>query len=584
MSTQESTAVHITSSEDVDALVERLPGLKDERVLVTVSEESDALLTAAEFHRVLGRAREANVTLTISSDDVLRQELARMLGWVVIDTESVSGSRGNTEDLPARGGDTQDIGGAWTQLHTTADLATYRPAASRQEATSASHTAKQNSGTIIMDSDAAEKLVEPTTPAKRHVPVANGHHADPHSSQVDPEDGRSQRRFPRRSRRALMLIGAIGAPLIVLIIVAGILMYILPTATITIVPVEKSISADLVYGLATSGSTYDVSIQPVAITHTTTFDKQIPSTGERFVPDGTASGNVLLTNPLLQAVTVPRGTALAGKNGLTYITQKDVTIPAADPYGSLSFGSATVAVAASKAGDSGNTGAGTIVGQLDNGIFYNNRDAIGGGTMKRIAVVSQADIDALKKAAESDLAGRVDKEFQASIASGMQLVPNSVTKTDPSFQYSLNANQDGAEVSIHATQTVTGEAFDPGKLNALAKDEAARQLAAKSGPNEIILGDTVAIGDPVALPGGISFTRHATARTRAVISADEQRALEKQIVGKSEADVQSIIKSMNDIASYRIVIKPSWLPQRIPELNSHIKILVSNADGISTSP
>ena len=502
MSTQESTAVHITSSEDVDALVERLPKMKDERVLVTVSDESDALLTAAEFYRVLGRARQSNVTLSISSDDRLRQELARMLGWIVTDTETGSGSRGNTENLPSRGGDTQNVDGAWTQLHTTADLATYRPSAPPTPSTNGNQTSKQNSGTIIVDPETAEKMAEPKTRTAPPVPSPNGRHGDAVDSLTKREAQVSRRRFPRPSRRALMLVGAIGAPLIVLVIVAGILMYILPTATVTIVPVEKSISADLIYGLATPGNTFDMTIQPVAVTHTTTFDKQIPTTGERFVPDGTAAGSVLLTNPLLQTVTVPSGTALAGKNGLSYITQKDVTVPAADPFGSLSFGSATVAVAAVKAGDTGNTGAGTIVGQLDSGVFYNNRDAIGGGTMKRIAVVSPADIEALKQAATGDLSGRVDQEFQASIASGMQLVPNSTTKTDPSFQYSLNANQDGTAVSVHATQTVTGEAFDPGKLNALARDEAARQLAAKSGPNEIILGDTVTIGDPVALPGG----------------------------------------------------------------------------------
>jgi hypothetical protein len=585
MSTQESTAVHIASSEDVDSLVERLPQMKDERVLVTVSDDSDELLTAAEFYRLQNRARETNVTLTISTGDRLRQELARMLGWVVIDTEIGSGSRGNTENLPSRGGDTQDLEGAWTHLHTTADLATYRPATVPEASESNGHDTKNAvTGTIIVGPEVAEKLVAPRPALVTDVvkPAVGDDHSAVDDTDVEHEKRR--RRFPRPTRRAVILAAAIGAPLIVLAVVAGILMYILPTATVTLVPVEKSISADLVYGLATPGNNYDVSIQPVAITHTSTFDKKIPTTGERFEPDGTAAGSVLLTNPLLQEVTVPSGTALTGKNGMNYVTQENVSVPAADPYGSLSFGSATVAVAAASAGDSGNTDAGTVVGQLDSGIFFNNRDAISGGTMKRIAVVSQADLDALKQAATADLSGKVDKDFQSSIQSGLQLVPDSTSKTDPAFQYSLNAGQDGTEVSIHATQTVTGEVFDPGKLNALAKEEAARQLAAKAGTNEIILGDTVTIGDPVPLPGGISFSRHATARTRAVISADEQKSLEKQIVGKGEDDVQAILGSMSDVASYHIAIKPTWLPQHMPELNSHIKIVVSNTDGSSTSP
>ncbi|MGA7672223.1 MAG: hypothetical protein WBW04_17490 [Nitrolancea sp.] len=584
MSTQESTAVHIASSEDVVSLLERLPHMKDDRVLVTVSDECDELLTAAEFHRVLNAARAHNVTLAISTGDSLRQELARMLGWVVIDTDIGSGSRGNTENLPSRGGDTENIDGAWTQLHTTADLATYRPKTSPLSNTNGNGQTKSIDGTVIADAETTAKVAEqqaaPVAPPQARVQTLNEEDYD----EPQPDTVRQRRRFPRPTRRAFMLVGAIGAPLVVLIIVAGLLMYILPTATVTVVPVEKSISADLVYGLASPGKNYDVTIQPEPVTHTSTFDKKIPTTGERFEPDGTAGGEVLLTNSLLQAVTVPSGTALAGKNGINYITQKDVTIAAADPYGSLSFGSATVPVAAASAGDSGNTDAGTVVGQLDSGVFFNNRDAIAGGTMKRIAVVSQDDIDALKAAAEADLAGKVDQEFQGVIPDGTQMVPDSESKSDPTLQYSMAAGQDGTEVSVHATETITGEVFDPGQLNALAKDEAARQLAAKVGSDEIILSDTVTIGDPVSLPGGVSFSRQATARTRAVISADEQRALEKQIVGKSQAEARSILQSMSDVASFNIVIEPSWLPQHIPQLNSHIKIVVSNANESSSSP
>ncbi len=584
MSTQESTAVHISSNEDVLSLIERLPHMKDERVLVTVSDDCDELLTAAEFHRVLNTARAHNVTLAISTGDRLRQELARMLGWIVIDIDVGSGSRGNTKNLPSRGGDTENIDGAWTQLHTTADLATYRPKPVPSSSDNGNGQKKAITGTVIMDPEVAARLAErPQTvvrpPVQREQAIAPRIEDD-----SEPENERRRRRFPRPTKRAFMLFGAIGAPLVVLVIVAGLLMYILPTATVTVVPVEKSISADLVYGLAGTGQNYDVTIQPQPVTSTSTFDKQIPTTGERFEPDGTADGNVLLTNPLLQVVTVPSGTALAGKNGMNYITQKDVSVPAADPYGSLSFGSATVAVAAASAGDSGNTDAGTIVGQLDSGVFFTNRDAIGGGTMKRIAVVSQDDINALQAAAQTDLAGKVDQEFQSSISTGMQMVPNSETKSDPTYQYSLAAGQDGDQVSVHATQTITGQVFDPGKLNALAKDEAARQLAAKAGSDDIILGDTVTIGDPVALPDGVSFSRHATVRTRSVISADEQQMLEKQIVGKSPAEVRTILESMSDVASFNIVIQPSWLPQHMPQLNSHIKIVVSNANATSTSP
>ncbi|HVB63874.1 MAG TPA: hypothetical protein VNE17_04015 [Nitrolancea sp.] len=579
MSTRESTAVHISSRADVDSLVERLPQMRDEQVLISIDEESDALVTAAEFYRILTKARSVNVSLSIATDDGLRRELARMLGWVVLTPFSTTGSRGDTEDFPTVGGDTVDPDADESNFHTTTDLATYRPKYGRIPSAPSQPPRKSLTGTIIVDPRVAEKLT-----AQNGAADLNGTRPGVRARPAERDDGDDLER-PRFSRRRLVtLVAAIGAPVIVIAVVAWILSYMLPTATLTLVPVENTINSDLTYGVALPGTNYDIKIDPVSISHTSTFDKQIPTTGERFVPDGTAGGPVLFTNATLQAVTIPSGTALMGKNGMTYYTQQAIEIPAADPFGSLSFGSASVAVAAGTAGQAGNAGAGTVVGQLTTGIYFNNQGAIAGGTMKRIAVVSQADVDALKQAATSDLATRSPQEFAQSLDKSLDIVPDSQITSDPTFEFSLQPGQDGTAVSVHATQTMSAEQFDPVKLNALAKDAAARQLAAKAGPNEIILGDTVAIGQPVALPGGLSFTRHATAQTRAVISEDEQKSLEHQVVGKSKADVARIVASMKDVKSYNVVIKTSWLKQSMPEVLSHIKIVVANNDGTNTQP
>jgi hypothetical protein len=314
------------------------------------------------------------------------------------------------------------------------------------------------------------------------------------------------------------------------------------------------------------------------VNHTSTFDKQIPTTGARYEPDGTATGSVLITNATLQDVTIPAGTALQGSNGMTYYTQQSVGIPAADPFGSLSFGSGSVGIAAGAAGEDGNTEAGSITGQLAAGIYFKNQEAVTGGTNKKIPVVSQADIDTLTQAATADLKDRAPKEFAQALDPNLSLVPNSQKASDLTFTYSLKAGEDGETVSIHAAQTISAEQYDPSKLNDLAKTEAARLLAAKAGPDEIILGDTVTIGDPVALPGGLSFSRHATARTRAVISDDERKALEKQLAGTSVTDAEAILSRMNDVQSHDVEIKPGWLPRRMPEVLSHIKIVVPNGD------
>ena len=578
MSTRESTAVHLSSHADVEAFIERLPVMRNESIVISVNEASDALSTAAEYYRLLNAAKLVNVQLAIATDDGLRRELARMLGWVVVTPSSTSGSRGDTEDFPAWDGGGAELEEAPIDEpddNTTTDLATYRPKYGRIPSAPKHGSARDLTGTIIIDQAVSDRLASrnasASTPEPRIERRTRAYHPPEHQDIYAPKSRR-----PRR--RLLVLATAIGAPVIVIAVVAAILAYVLPTATITLVPVENTISSDLTYGVAVPGTKYDIEVTPVSVSHTSTFDKQIPTTGARYEPDGTASGKVLITNATLQDVTIPAGTALQGTNGTTYYTQQSVGIPAADPFGSLSFGSGSVGIAAATPGEDGNTDAGSITGQLAAGIYFKNQDAVTGGTVKKISVVSQADIDALTQAATADLKDRAPKELAQALDPALSMVPDSQKATDPTFTYSLKAGQDGEAVSIHASQTVSAEQYDPTKLNQLAKDEAARLLAAKAGPDEIILGDTVTIGDPVALPGGLSFSRHATARTRAVISDDEQKALEKQLAGSSVSDAEAIISGMSDVKSHDVAIKPSWLPRRMPEVLSHIKIVVPSGD------
>ena len=578
MSTRESTAVHLSSRADVEAFIERLPVMRNESIVISVNETSDALATAAEFYRLLNAAKPVNVHLAIATDDGLRRELARMLGWVVVTPSSASGSRGDTEDFPTCSDLDDNVApGTITETNdnTTADLATYRPKYGRIPTAPKHDKAPGLTGTIIVDHTLSDRLTSPNTvPPSRQSRIERGAHSY-HAVERDEVELRHTRK-PRR--RLLLIATAVGALLVVIAVVIAILAYVLPTATVTLVPVENTISSDLTYGVAVPGTKYDVEVTPVSVSHTSTFDKQIPTTGARYEPDGTASGKVLITNATLQDVTIPAGTALQGSNGITYYTQQSVGIPAADPFGSLSFGSGSVGVAAATAGEDGNTDAGSITGQLAAGIYFKNQDAIKGGTVKKIAVVSQADIDALTQAATADLKDRAPKELAQALDPALTLVPDSQKAADPTFSYSLKAGQDGQAVSIHASQTLTAEQFDPKKLNQLARDEAARLLAAKAGPDEIILGDTVTIGDPVALPGGLSFSRHATARTRAVISDEEQKALEKRLAGTSMSDAEAIIGGMTDVKSHQVEVKPSWLPRRMPEVLSNIKIVVPNGN------
>jgi hypothetical protein len=575
MSTRETTVVQVSSGDDIDELIQRLPALEGEHVLVAVDDASDVLLSAAEFYRLVTAARPHNVALTLLSNDELRRRLGAMLGWNIVEPITSSTAPAPVEEPttatvadsePTRQPDPA-VEPRSFEDHTTADLATYAPTRPRPGAQSS------GTGTAPLRPNPIAAPDDPT------VPVANVETSRP----TRPPRPRTRteeplRPPPRRRRARRRLVVALTTTVLLLVaaaVGAAFVLYSVPTATVSLVPAQRTIAADLTYGIPAEGQTFDLTIEPQPITNTINFEKSIPTTGERFVPDGSASGTLTFSNPTTKPVTVASGTVFKAATGMSYVTQSGVTIPAADPFGSGQLGTGSVKIVAAKPGPEGNLDAGTLIGQLDSGLYFTHRDAIAGGTTKRIAVVSAADITQLRTAAESDLAARSEPEFRKLIVDGMQMVPGSVSVAPPAIQFSQEAGADATEVSVKASQTVSARVFEPGKFITQAKDEVGRRLAAQAGSDVILLGDQVNISDPVALPGGTSFAVHAEGLVRAVISEEEQADLARRLVGKSPSEAEAIISSVPNLAQHDLQIQPDWLPRQMPRQASHIKVTVS---------
>lgn len=572
MATQESTVVDITSDEDVERLLGSFPEHEQSNVVITVRPESTALLTASEFFRLFSAARKSGVTLTISTDDPLRCELARMLGWSVgeppekIDeadsSQEISGSRFTADDLAAF-------------VRRTPSIPDRPESGSPAEAPTTAIALPEDNPppATISDPGAPYFQTVTSTPSAIEKTVGRGKafvRAVAGKFRVPAEQGR---------KRKYVRIGAIGAPVLVLVLLAGLLYYVLPTATITIVPTEHAIAADLTYGLDAPGATYDIKLAPTPMSNTSVFDKTIPTTGARYEPDGTASGQVVFTNPQTTAVSIPAQSKITGSNGQVYLTKSAVTVPAADPFGSMSFGSAAVGIVAAQAGSGSNADPGYVVGQLGNGLFYTNKDPVGGGTDKKIPTVSQNDIAALTDAAKKDLDGRAEKEFDAKIGAGLKVVPDSLKKSDPALTFTHQANEDATEVAVHATMDVNAQTYDPAKLLDQAHTEASRRLASQAGPDAMLVGSTLQISDPKALNDQqTGFSIHASATVRSVINEAEQSRLASSLVGKNLDTAKNLLHQQRDVANFQMTLSPSWLPQRLPELASRIHINVASKE------
>jgi hypothetical protein len=373
---------------------------------------------------------------------------------------------------------------------------------------------------------------------------------------------------------------------VILTVTAGLL---LPTATVTLTPVVVPVSAELTYGVAQSDRTFDITIVPEPVTTTLTYSGSIATTGERFEADGTAMGGVVLTNASTSELLVRAGTTLLSTAGMSYTMTRDVLVPAADPYGSQSFGSTVVEVVATVAGIDGNADAETIVGQLANGVFYTNHEPVGGGTIKRIQVATQADIDALRAQAHADLDARVPTALASLLAPGQQLLAGSEQRGTPSLQLDHQAGEDAANVAITATLNVSASVFSFAGVLEQAQTAVLERLRGLVDRDAELLPDTVSVGEPAPLDGtaGTAFSIRAVGRTQAILSQTELEELAGNLSGKSSSEAMERIRQIAGVDAATIETANDWLWSRLPRLTSRITIEVTDAKAVSpqtTSP
>jgi hypothetical protein len=633
MSTAQQTIHYdLAREEDLDRLLEEFPDIEARAVIVAFDATGDYQPTDLSLARLVACARNFNKRLIVESSDRELSNRAMRLGFddlaVLSDTPpfAIKDKGAIAPVIIAR----LDQGDAAKRFTTTASLSTYRPANVEPDADSAGSedevdavetestiesppesASGSESETAVIDAsrvrgrpetDAAPESAESSVdnvsdvqsphevgaPTQVHGPKRTPSPVQAADDEYEPPRAAPSKRTYRsrrgRRRKGLILAAAVISPLIVIAVVGALAVYLLPTAEVSIVPVENTITSSLTYGVQTADASFDIAVEPTLVTNTSSSDATREATGERYEPDGTASGPLQITNPFMTEVTVPAGTDIGGSNGITYFTGEDLVIPAADPFGSLSFGSATVSIYAGIAGPDGNLDAGALTGQLGTGLFYTNPSPISGGTMRSISVIHEDDVAAVLADVEQALVEKAEDEFLRTIADDVVLIPDSVEILDPEVEVFGEAGTDGTEVSASGTITVRGRVFDPEELHERALEEAGRLLASQGGGDRIVLASTVDIADPVALNDEqTAFSVRANASARTVISEEEKQELIESLAGKSRSEAEDLLESHPKIARYDLVIEPDWLPDRLPEITSRIELHVSTGEQTATS-
>lgn len=572
----------LRDERDIEQLLGRLASGKSATLVVEVPQESTALLTASEFRRIRAALNEsdADLSLQLDPDDHFRQNLARMLGVPVVETPR--GAEGGARDDPsaepavgARGPSRQATPSLRDQP--TADLASYAPRSHPTRPVANAPSRRSSTGTIVVAREDVPAVAtrEPGGSQRRE----GGLSSTLAEAIATVRATRSRQLEPARRERALLLRVLLVTSLLLIAgaTTATLVLLLAPRATVTLVPETMPLQVELTYGLDSSGQPLDLAIPPRQIERTITVELSKPTTGERFEPDGTASGQVVLVNPFPHSVTIPGGVTLTGRNGVSYTTTGEVTVPAADPFGSLSFGSATVGVRAAIAGPDGNADPGVVSGQLDNGVFYNNQQPIGGGTLKRIPLVAEGDVNALREQATAELQGKVDQTVQEALEPGERLLEGSVEVGEPTFQFSHQVGDAADQLAVRASLTVRARAYNPDAIHQQAQDEAGRRLARLAGPQVVLLGSTLEFSEPEAIgSSGTAWRILATGQARTVLTEAQLAAVREAVAGRSLAEAETALRQIDGVAEASITLKPDWVPRRMPEFASQIQVVVQS--------
>lgn len=372
-----------------------------------------------------------------------------------------------------------------------------------------------------------------------------------------------------------------GGLAILIFLVYGITILAFSSANVTLAlsatPVTTSATCEVV--APGTPSEAEVVIEATPFETTITYQGSIATTGTRPNPTELARGEVVFANPTGSDVTIEAGTELTGANGRTYRTTEAVTIPAGNPNtGQASR--ASVPVEAAQPGADSNLGIGELSGQLENGVYYSNREApIEGGLDSDVRTVTPADIAALRDQARSELERLAQEGQFEGLPEGAVVMQESVQLGDPTFEESLQAGEDADEVSITATADVSLLLYQPDDLQSVATAYVREKLATVVPADHMLDEASIEVGSlqqQSADAERVSFTISANAMTIPTFTEEDRDALAKQLEGKSAEEASAILRGMPNFASYDVDYSPWWLPDRMPSSASRIEIEVTS--------
>ncbi|MGI8644257.1 MAG: baseplate J/gp47 family protein, partial [Thermomicrobiales bacterium] len=520
---RDSTLV-VTLYESLPDVLARVRNEAGNPVRLEIPPGSPLFLTAVEYRALREVSRDRQIDLSIASEDPLRRQLAAIFS------------------IPVDGEDRSSAAAAAPRAERQRDTSLARPARTAPGAPAPvpAHERLGQSRSALpplpgQSPDQGEEAAPaglpkrrrwigrdttsaPARPDRAATVAAASPVRDPTADNdivVTPSFGARMRRIGGRTIAIL-----VGLLLLAVLTVFAVGFFLLSSATVTLRPESQSVESELTYAIlppdqeAPENVALTVPAEEMSLEFS--VEDSVPATGTRQEPADSARGRVRLSNPNTEDVTVEAGTTLTSIEGLEYTVDQDVTIPAGDP-GLGRYGGGDAAVTAAEGGTVGNIETGELSGQLESGVYYSNRDArLAGGTDQNIQVADAADIQALRTAAEQALREKIESEVASEVPAGVEIVPESISDEDFTYNFSHQPGDDADTVSVEATAPVTLLTYQPDEAQRLVEEALRQQLTA-------------------VIPDGFAFDPDSLTTSDATPTSDDGAAARYQISGEGDA-------------------------------------------------
>jgi hypothetical protein len=278
------------------------------------------------------------------------------------------------------------------------------------------------------------------------------------------------------TRKTVLSVGIFTICLLISILLVIIPQFVTPQATVTIIPVAKTISA-------TKAITVHARVLPAL---TLSQSQTVPATGKRHQDAAQAHGTITFYNGLFTIQTVGAGTIFTASNGVPIVTDQPAIIPAGNPP---SYGQVTVLAHAIVAGSQGNIQAYDINQACcaTSVLAKNTQDFTGGQNAREYLVVTKADIDQ----PATILAATLEKSERAALEA--QLKPGEALITPPcTEQITTNhkAGEEASSITVSVSETCSSVAYPASDLHRQAIQMLDQEAIRHLGTGYIPFGDT----------------------------------------------------------------------------------------------